>query len=302
MKHTPDSSRLAGGSSPQVLALIAQSRLLPWQIRRKAIASMMSFASDCNLEERRSVIDHCKSFGPSQNKSGEIGPIWQFWAQGAENAPPLVKTCLRSVESSAGNRKRILLTNDNIADYLDIPGDLMDRIPFWGLTKFSNLLRLMLLEKYGGTWIDATVLIDKAIPTWIENRSLFFYRWPNNPRILATWFMHAFSGHPLIGAISTAYQDYWRNTQVQLDYFMFHYLIEAVVLSRADLSHAFKDVPFHDAMIPHELQWRLAWPFNKEEYQAILSTSPIQKLTYKIDGVRKDVPTYLSVLTSEFLT
>lgn len=282
-----------------MLASVARSRLLPWALRRKAIARMMHLASERNLEERWSVIDHCRGLRPLKHGLGDIGPIWQFWAQGSDNAPPLVKNCLRSVELSARERKRILLTQDNIADYLDISGDVMDRIPFWGWTKFSNLLRLMLLEKYGGTWIDATVLVDKEIPAWIESRDFFVYRWPNNPRILATWFMHASAGHPLIAAINTAYQDYWRNTQVQLDYFMFHFLIEAVVLSRAELSRVWKDVPFHDAIIPHELQSRLTEPFNEEEYRAVLARSGVQKLTYKIDGIRDDVPTFLSVLSSE---
>ena len=42
-------------------------------------------------------------------------------------------------------------------------------------THFSDLLRLELLIKYGGTWVDASVLITKYTKDYF-NKDLFFFK------------------------------------------------------------------------------------------------------------------------------
>ncbi|OCP34402.1 hypothetical protein BC360_30260 [Ensifer sp. LC163] len=290
--------RSAGRTRLLLAAHVAVAPFLPWSLRRRAIALQMRTNSTQHLAARYAAIDHCKSVEKPPLRQGQLGPIWQFWAQGAEKAPPIVQTCLSSVEMNAGGRKRIVLTAETVGDYLDIPGRVMDRIPFWGWTKFSNLARLMLLERYGGTWIDATVLIDRAIPQWIEESEFFVFRWPYDPRILANWFIHARSETPLTVAISAAYQDYWLHAEKPGDYFMFHYLFEAVVLAQHRLSKLWKDVPFHSAATPHELQALLSQPFDSGTYRKTLDRSWIQKLTYKTEVEAPcDVPTFISRLS-----
>ncbi|NRP87019.1 hypothetical protein GFPCMMHI_02939 [Ensifer adhaerens] len=277
---------------------VAVARFLPWSLRRYAIALHMRANSAHHLAARYAAIDYCKAVEMPALRQGQLGPIWQFWAQGVEKAPPIVQTCLRSVELNACGRKRIVLTIDTVGDYLDIPGRVMDRIPFWGWTKFSNLVRLMLLERHGGTWIDATVLIDRAIPRWIEERDFFVFRWPYDPRILATWFMHARSETPLTVAMNAAYQDYWLRAEKPGDYFMLHYLFEAVVLAQHRLSELWKDVPFHSAATPHQLQALLGHPFEYDLYRSILDRSWIQKLTYKFETTMlSSGPTFISRLS-----
>ncbi|SCB16463.1 capsular polysaccharide synthesis protein [Rhizobium hainanense] len=298
-RYWVQSMRRSADSARRMLAKqVAVAPFLPWDLRRKAIASHMKTASAQHLEARYAAIDYCMAVERPPQRQGQLGPIWQFWAQGVEKAPPLVQTCLRSVEMNACGRKRIVLTTDTVGDYLDLPGRVMDRIPFWGWTKFSNLLRLMLLARHGGTWIDATVLIDRAIPTWIEERDFFVFRWPYDPRILATWFMHARSETPLVVAINAAYQDYWLRAEKPGDYFMFHYLFEAVVLSQLRLSKLWKDVPFHSAATPHELQALLGHPFEYDLYRSILDRSWIQKLTHKFETTMpSSAPTFISRLS-----
>ncbi|OCP02791.1 MULTISPECIES: capsular polysaccharide synthesis protein [unclassified Ensifer] len=292
MRQTADRARLL------LATHIAAAPYLPWKLRRGAIALQMRTNSTQHLAARYAAIDHCKGVKSPPLRKGQLGPIWQFWAQGAETAPPIVQTCLRSVEMNSAGRKRIVLTAETVGDYLDIPGSLMDRIPFWGWTKFSNLVRLMLLERHGGTWIDATVLIDRAIPHWIEERDFFVFRWPYDPRILANWFMHAKSEAPLTVAISAAYQNYWLRAEKPGDYFMFHYLFESVVLAQHRLAKLWNDVPFHNAAIPHEMQALLGYPFEYDLYRSVLARSWIQKLTYKPGAeVPCDGPTFISRLS-----
>lgn len=266
---------------------------LPWDLRRLVIAKKLRANSPLQLNERHAAIRYGRNIQVSPTNEDQLGPIWQFWAQGSSDLPPIVQTCLQSVERNSGGRQRIMLSAESVHEYLQIPDSIMDRIPFWGWTKFSNLVRVMLLAQYGGTWIDATVLIEHPIPDWIEQRNFFVFRWPNDPRILATWFIHARARNPLMTAMCAAYQDYWLRAEVPGDYFMFHYIFEVIILANSSLHKLWTDVPVHDAATPHELQSILSQPFNHDMYRTLMERSWIQKLTYKFDSEPcLDTPTF----------
>ena len=53
--------------------------------------------------------------------------IWQYWAQGYDHAPAVVRECLASVEKWAGYRKIIRLSDDNLSEYLDIPSFVTEK-------------------------------------------------------------------------------------------------------------------------------------------------------------------------------
>ena len=86
--------------------------------------------------------------------------IWVCWMQGMEAAPELVKVCYASLHRYLKDRENILLTNENVHKYVTLPEDIErkrrdGKIP---MAHYTDMLRLELLIKYGGTWIDATVL------------------------------------------------------------------------------------------------------------------------------------------------
>src|SRR5205814_1357678 len=163
-----------------------------------------------------------------------------------------------------------------IGEYVDLPKAYLKRIDFWGWTKFSNMLRLLLLEKHGGTWIDATVLLAGPLPSFITERDFFVFRW-NDARILANWFIHAGEGHPLISACRLAYERYWTTVPEPGPYFMFHFIFEALIVASRDLQAPWDKLPFHDAAIPHEMQEMLDRPFSADQWRQITGRSSIQK-------------------------
>ncbi len=279
--------------------LAAQAVALPWTARQAAIALCMQLDCGSGLSARLGAINYARGGDNGGSIDGQTGPVWQYWGQGVEHAPPLVRNCLASVEQNAAGRERILLSDKTLAHYLDVPGALMDRRDFWGWTKFSNLLRLMLLEKHGGTWVDATVLFGQPMPQWITASEFFVYQWDHDPRIVATWFIHSKSGHPLICAIRAAYQEYFLRARTPGDYFMFHHIIEALVLAHANIENKWSQVPFEPAQTPHELQWLLAEPFVDEVLREVMQRSWIQKLTYKIGSGVEMRGTFLAALCRE---
>ena len=84
--------------------------------------------------------------------------FFSYWDQGMDTAPPLVKRCIETHRKYLGE-KYILLDNSTISDWVDIPIEIKQKRSQMSTTHFSDILRLLLLEKYGGTWIDATVYL-----------------------------------------------------------------------------------------------------------------------------------------------
>lgn len=88
-------------------------------------------------------------------------PIWVCWWQGKENMPDIVKACYNSIQKHACNHPVILITEENFRNYIDMPEYIINKQKegYIDITHFSDILRMMLLTKHGGIWMDSTLLI-----------------------------------------------------------------------------------------------------------------------------------------------
>ena len=88
--------------------------------------------------------------------------IWICWFQGIDNAPDLVKSCLKSVKRYFPDKEIILIDETNFLEYVNIPDYIIKK---WkkGLISyahFSDILRLEVLIAHGGLWLDSTVYVS----------------------------------------------------------------------------------------------------------------------------------------------
>ena len=92
--------------------------------------------------------------------------IWMLWLQGEENAPNIVKASINSVRKHANGREVIVLNKDTVKKYTKLPDYVWKKFEEGKMTAafLSDMIRLDLLYRYGGTWIDATVLLEDKIP------------------------------------------------------------------------------------------------------------------------------------------
>ncbi len=103
--------------------------------------------------------------------------IWTCWFQGVDNAPEIILKCLNSIKKYH-KEDVIILTDDNIPTYLDIP-DYITRKRKNGIisnTHYSDIVRYMIIEKYGGVWLDGTTWLFDIVPNYIRNADLFLFR------------------------------------------------------------------------------------------------------------------------------
>ena len=90
----------------------------------------------------------------------ESKPIWFCWLQGFDNAPEIVHACYNSIKRNIPDREIEVIDNENWQEFVELPDYIIKK---WEKGRnpaalFSDLLRLELLIKYGGTWIDSTEL------------------------------------------------------------------------------------------------------------------------------------------------
>lgn len=127
--------------------------------------------------------------------------VWFCWLQGIEKAPLIVKACYKSLKRNLSDRKIKVIDNENWKEYVELPEYIVKkwekgRIP---AALFSDLLRLELLIKYGGTWIDSTVLCTGLNETQNDNEEyldadLFLFQYTKQgsiPVSISNWFITA---------------------------------------------------------------------------------------------------------------
>jgi hypothetical protein len=287
------------GTDRRTLTTIPGARWpVPWRLRRGRIESEMRERSPERLEGRLACIDYTRHINTAgtAHPFDPTTPIWQFWATGPDTAPPLVQRCLASVPVHAGNRPVIVLDQDTYRDYITLPAHIEDRREHIGWTHFSDILRVFLLAKHGGTWIDATAFLSAPAPADVANLPLFAFTRPEDPFVLSSWYLQASRAHPAVVSVRDMLDAYWKDNDDLVDYFLIHFMFEAAITADSTVRSAWLDTPVRDFQVPHLVQHRLADRMSKADLLELMKQSWIHKLTYKLPAEAAEPDSAASVL------
>lgn len=220
--------------------------------------------------------------------------VWVFWWQGMENAPELVKRCYQSLQDNLTDWEIVLITQENYQQYVEFPDYILQKLNDGQitLTHFSDLLRLELLIRYGGLWLDATVLCTSGdIPKSILNSDLFFYQSlkpgaDGKAVIMSSWCIFAKSNNKLLLATRELLYQYWLKNKQMDDYFLLHQFF-SIVCNRfpEDVN---KIPPFCNS-IPHILLLHLFDKYDKEYWFDLQQMTCFHKLSYKFNDNNKEI-------------
>lgn len=220
--------------------------------------------------------------------------IWICWLQGMDSAPEVVQKCYHSVVERMPDREIVVITYDNMKDYVQFPmfiQDKMERRIISG-AHLADLLRLELLLRYGGTWIDATVYCSGSdIPDYMLNSELFMFQNLKPGRdghaiVVSNWFITAYSNNKILAAVRYLLYAYWKTNNELMDYYVFHDFFQ-IIIDKYDEEWN-KVVPFNNAT-PHIILLRLFETYDEEIWDAVMKQTPFHKLTYKFDNEKKRI-------------
>jgi hypothetical protein len=138
-----------------------------------------------------------------------------MWRQGLDDAPPIVQMCYESWRRLNPDWDIEVLSADNLAQYAQLPE--------WADTKLSNtqysdLARLLILQKHGGVWADATTLCNWPLDSWLPQMyptGFFAFARPARGYVLSSWFLAAEPDHPLVVMTKDRLADYWQRAGLE---------------------------------------------------------------------------------------
>jgi hypothetical protein len=230
--------------------------------------------------------------------------VWICWFQGIENAPRIVKSCIRSVNKLFHNRNVVVINKDNFKEYVNIPEVIIQKWELGKITNahFSDILRAFLLYRYGGLWIDSTVLCTSPdIPDYIDD-DLFFYQIlkpgkDGHAIFASSWLISAKPNNPIIGMTKSLLVTYWEKYNYLVDYFLFHHFLCISCLEYPDL---YQNIRKMDNSNPHILLLEIKNKYNDAEFERVKSISDFHKLTYKIENDECMKDSYIEYIKSNY--
>jgi hypothetical protein len=156
--------------------------------------------------------------------------IWLFWDKGWDEAPELVRLCLKSWETRNPGWEVVKLDGRSPETRRAIAGTFAERTPT--VQAVSNALRLSLLADHGGVWADATTYCLKPLDHWLPPlmpTGFFALDRPGRELLASSWFLAAEPGNYLICAWQARYRRFWRLMRIHHRYWVLSFLFTDLV-------------------------------------------------------------------------
>lgn len=146
--------------------------------------------------------------------------LWTYWDD--TSPPDFVRLCIQSFQHHAGNVWDLqVVSRKSARDYVS-SSDLPERFDDLQPSFQADALRLALLRRHGGAWIDATTIANQDFSSWINadfaqgSRFVGFfirkYSKPDGPPLVASWALAVPAEEDkLMIAWHEAYLRLWKN-------------------------------------------------------------------------------------------
>lgn len=256
-----------------------------------------------NLQDRYKPVLQCKKEyirGKTlEHKRSKV--IWFCWLQGMEQAPELVHVCYDSLYRwlvKVNGYRLEVIDGKNWNEFVELPEYVVRK---WekgriSAANFSDLLRLELLIKYGGTWIDSTVLCTGDVKVNGErlkvkeylDADLFLFQYTPEGTTegisISNWFITSCTNNEVLMAVRDMLYAYWKDYDCTIDYYMFHLFFEIVAREYPDQVGA---MPYGSSQRSIALMKHWNEPFMQEQWDRLVSKVAFHKLSHRVDEKTK---------------
>ena len=257
---------------------------ISWYLLQKKHNSIIKYLSRYYYAALQEEKNHSYNTINEKNKKN----IWTAWFQGEDNEPEVIQLTIASIRKYANLHEVIVLTDDNISDYLDVPDNLQQkyRKGTIGKAAYADLIRLMVLAKYGGIWVDATILLNDPfdekcydLPFYSigvdDDKSQYI---SSNRWIAGIIGSKVNSKYSFI--LSTMFNQYWTEHELYIDYFIIDYLITLIYINDEDFRKtvdSFRKMQFHTNKIKEIINK----PYDEVCLMNLLPKGQMYSLTYR---------------------
>ena len=268
------------------------------------------FIMDYLYKEYKEVFDKYEDEKDFEDESQDLS-IWVCWLQGEDNAPQLVKNCIRSIRKHSNNHKVVLITEKNYKDYINMPEYIVDKYNNKNISAahFSDIIRMMLLRNYGGLWLDATVYCKRDIPEYVFEKSVFScksLRQKTNYISEYQWTSFILGGRKnslFYRFMVDFYLEYWKREEVAIDYLFMDYVILLARKHIKVIDNEIENIPVNNLDRDY-LSFIFNNKFEDEEYRKLISSDTyFYKLSWREnfkDITDDGASTFYSIFVNKF--
>lgn len=175
--------------------------------------------------------------------------IYILWLQGWNKAPVLQKKVLQSWIKYNSDWNVVKLDYNNLKDYnLDIDY-IYNKAKNITPQALSDIIRVSLLSKYGGIWVDATFLclksMTKLLNEYFINTNIFMYYRPNGGAELSHClysFIVSSSDSIIINKLNEEVKNYWIEKNYAHKYFWLEELLTKILINEEECKKEFDNM------------------------------------------------------------
>lgn len=213
--------------------------------------------------------------------------IWVMWWQGENAMPPIVHACFVQLKKVSKQHKLILITKENWEKYIQLPEYIIRKVNkgIISLTHFSDIVRVNLLNDYGGLWLDATIWVEN-IPDECFNKELYTLHGPGMfPDFISRgeWMPFIWGSniinYKLFSDVKNMFSCYWSKHNIIIDYLLIDYCILIVCGMNSKIKCDIESQSVNNKF--YCLNKRINNAYNTKEFGEIVKNCSFQKLTYK---------------------
>lgn len=211
--------------------------------------------------------------------------IWTCWWQGEENMPEVIQQCHQSLLRNSNGHKVVLITKENISSYLTFPDWLMEKVKdgIISLSHFSDIIRLSLLEKYGGAWVDSALFLTRPFDPTTE-----FYM----PRLVedhmtinqGKWsfgVMKGPKGDVIFKFMLDSLLLYWKKYNAPIDYLMFDGFLRIAYEEILQVKEEIDRLKISSPDL-HMSRYLFDKACDKNKFESLISNNDFLSLTWRI--------------------
>lgn len=252
-------------------------RLLRHYSRDEGILSFLGRISKDKLDELHSVREQ------ELRKVSDDCIIWVCWFQGEEKMPETIKKCYDSLHRNKGNHSVVIISNDNLDDYVALPEWIVIKHDQGIISNphFSDIIRCYLLWKYGGIWIDAAVFVLKTI----EVKKVFdTLKFENENSINLKWgiqYMVTDKGFSLYGFAYDFLVEYWRTFNKPIVYLLLDHVFELAYRNNKEIKKIIDEIPLNNEGF-HWSRYHFNDKCDLQVYEELIKNNQFLSLTWRL--------------------
>lgn len=228
-------------------------------------------------------------------------PVWVCWWQGEKKMPEMIYKCYQLLQKYSNGHSVHLITQENFNQYIEIPETILDKLQNKNITFtfLSDFIRVSLIAKYGGVWIDSTYWVTQ--PLNFNHMCLFTYRqdrFKGSGGICdSRWTCHCIgTGKPyyIFDFIRDCFIHHLSQHKTIVEYLLIDFVINLAYEEFDDFRECINNLPNHTPHI-YIMPWLFNQKLDTQKLGEILKSTPLLKMSYKVEYKRttdKGEPTY----------